>query len=64
MRNIEFIFNKLYYIYKKVKKLWEDNQIMIPLVKKKKVSNKIDSYSKTQHFMDAEAEEVRCIIQH
>jgi len=37
---------------------------MIPLVKKKKVSNKIDSYSKTQHFMDAEAEEVRCIIQH
>jgi hypothetical protein len=37
---------------------------MIPLVKKKKVSNKVDSYSKTQHFMDVEADEVRYIIQH
>lgn len=35
---------------------------MITLVKKRKVSNKVDIYSNTQHFMDTKVEEMRITV--
>lgn len=44
MRNSESNFDN---IYQKVFKLNEDNQIIIPSVKKRKVSSKVDCFSNT-----------------
>jgi hypothetical protein len=35
---------------------------VIPSVKKRKVSNKVDIYSNTQHFMNTKAEDMRITI--
>ncbi|XP_050059714.1 zinc finger MYM-type protein 1-like [Aphis gossypii] len=59
MRNIESNFNN---IYKKVFKLCEENQIVIPPVKKRKVSSKVDCFSNTQHFMDTKEEEMKITV--
>jgi len=53
MRNSESVFGN---IYKKVEKVCEVNEIVISLVKKRKVSNKVDIYSNTQHLIDTKAE--------
>lgn len=59
MRNTESNFDN---IYKKVIKLCEDNQIVIPPVKKRKVSSKVDCFSSTQNFMDTKEEEMRITV--